>query len=80
MSLKEYLQSLKWNSFSTYPPQGENIFLHCTSTDGFTHRFLKVKNFNAVVFNPHDLNKNVQPPQQWLYTWLPADKIKYHDD
>lgn len=80
MNFKEYLQSLEWNSFSNYPAQGENIFLHCASTDGKTHRFLKVTNFNAVFFNPYDLNKNVKPSQRWLYSWLPADEINYNND
>lgn len=80
MNFKKYLQSLKWNDFSTYPSQGENIFLHCTSSDGEIHRFVKVNNFNAIYLDLDKINKNSQPNQKWLYTWLPADVINYDND
>ncbi len=79
MSFKKYLQSLEWNSFSTYPAQGENIFLHCTSHDGEIHRFIQVKNFNAVMLDLDKFTENVKPNRQWLYTWLPADAIVKDD-
>lgn len=75
MCLKDYLLTLTWNSFSTYPAQGENIFLHCTSSDGEIHRFMRVKNFNAVQLDLSKITKDVQPNRKWLYTWLPADVI-----
>lgn len=75
MSFKEYLQSLEWNTFSTYPKQGENIFLHCASEDGKIHRFLKVNNFNAVKLDFRKINQNVSTNHRWVYTWLPADAI-----
>lgn len=75
MGFKEYLQSLKWNTFSLYPRQGENIFLHCTSEDGAFHKFWKVNNFNAVKLDLKRLTQNVSPNHRWLYTWLPADAI-----
>lgn len=80
MSFKEYLLTLEWNSFETYPPQGENIFLHCTSDDGEIHRFLKIHCFNAVNFNVEKLTKTFQPNHRWLYTWLPTDAINYDND
>ena len=76
MSYKEYLLSLEWNSFSTYPPQGENIFLHCASYDGELHRFILLNNFNAVKLNPDKFTENIKTNQQWVYTWLPANVIK----
>ena len=75
MSLKDHLLTLKWNSFSVYPKQGENIFLHCTSADGKIHRFVKIKNFNAAQLDLGKIAQNVLPNQQCLYTWLPADEI-----
>lgn len=75
MGLKEYLQSLEWNTFSKYPEQGENIFLHCTSDDGEVHRFLKINNFNATKLNFDKILQYVSPNRRWLYTWLPADII-----
>lgn len=75
MSFKEYLLSLIWKTFSVYPKQGENIFLHCTSDDGEVHRFVKVNNFNAVKLNLDKIFQNVSPNRRWLYTWLPADAI-----
>lgn len=75
MSLKEYLLTLTWNSFSKYPAQGENIFLHCTSSDEKYHRFVRINNFNAIKIDLDKIMSNVQPNQKWLYTWLPADVI-----
>lgn len=80
MSFKEYLLTLKWNSFSTYPKQGENIFLYCTSADGNLHKFVKIICFNAVKLDFDKIHKIVSPNQQWLYTWLPADAIKYNHE
>lgn len=77
MSLKDYLLTLSWNSFSIYPKQGANIFLHCTSSDGEIHRFMRVKNFNAAQLDLGEITKNVQPIRKWLYTWLPADVIHH---
>lgn len=79
MTSKEYLQSLEWNSFSTYPTQGENIFLHCISEDGKVHRFIKVSNFNAVKFDFRQINKHVSPDWRWLFTWLPVNAINQNN-
>lgn len=75
MKLKEYLLTLTWNSFSKYPAQGENIFLHCTSCDGKQHHFIKLNNFNAVKLDLDKIANLIQSDQKWLYTWLPADVI-----
>ncbi len=76
MNFKEYLKSLKWNSFSTYPPQGEDIILHRIDPDGTTHRFVEVKSFNATTFKPWDIIKNTNFKDPGSYGWLLAKHVR----
>lgn len=66
-----FLMSLKWNSFERYPEQGTDVYLHCYCAEHNLHRFLKIKNFNAVCFNCKNLITDY-PDSQWEYSWLPA--------
>lgn len=76
MGYKEYLMSLGWNSFNTYPGQGSCIYIHCSADDdGSAHRFFKFNSFNAVSFDPGKLKENLKGQYRWLYSWLPVESI-----
>mgnify|MGYP001068672722 CR=1 FL=1 len=53
MSFKDYLQSLRWNSFAKYPAQGSDVYIHCFAGD--IHKFVRVRQFNAVCFDFHKI-------------------------
>ncbi len=77
MAGKKYLESLKWNSFSTYPKQGEDIFLHCyTCEKHVCHRYIELRNFNAVMFNPKAIIKEIGKDRSWNFEWLPIAEVK----
>lgn len=75
MGFKEYLMSLEWNTFSCYPEQGSNIYLHCFTEDGLNHKFLKIDNFNAVLFDSGTIIRNFSLNNKWRFLWLPANEI-----
>lgn len=74
MDFKEYLMSLDWNAFSSYPEQGSSIYLHCYAIDDSTNKFLKIDNFNAVFFDTDQI-VNGFPNHKWRFTWLSANEI-----
>ncbi len=75
MDFKQYLLSLVWNTFKQYPKQGSDIYLHCFTEDSSIHKFVKVKQFNAVCFDFQKIVNN-QPNHQWQFAWLPATTIE----
>ena len=74
MSLKDYLQSLRWNSFAKYPAQGSDVYIHCFAGD--IHKFVKVRQFNAVCFDFQKIANNFPQNHQWQFSWLPATKTE----
>ena len=76
MSFKNYLLSLCWNTFAQYPAQGSNVYIHCSADDSKTHKFVKVKQFNAVCFDFQEIVSKYSKNHQWQFLWLPAAKIE----
>lgn len=74
MKFKEYLMTLRWNLFSTYPEQWSTIYLHFSSGD--IHRFIRAKSFNAVSFDIQEYTKHFIENENWQLSWLPAQKIE----
>lgn len=74
MSFKEYLLSLCWNTFAKYPPQGSDVYIHCYTDDGENHKFVKVRQFNAVCFDFQSIVNNSFDKYLWRFSWLPAEK------
>lgn len=71
MNFKDYLLGLDWYDFSTYPTQGEAIYLHCIASISNEHKFLKINNFNAVTFEPRVIMKDFDLALNWTFLWLP---------
>ncbi len=79
MEFKDYLISLRWNSFSTYPDQWSAIYIHCSNDE--VHKFVKVSKFNAVNFDFQKMTEKFTEKRRWQYSWLPAQKVdKDYDD
>ena len=76
MSFKDYLRSLSWNTFTQYPAQGSDVYIHCSTDDGNTHRFVKVKQFNAVCFDFQRIVGKYSKDHQWQFSWLSAAKVE----
>ena len=76
MSFKDYLLSLRWNTFAQYPTQGSDVYIYCFTDDGKTHRFVKIKQFNAVCFDIQGIVSKYSKDQQWQFSWLPAAKVE----
>lgn len=74
MKFKDYLMTLRWNTFSTYPEQWSAIYIHCFSND--IHKFVKVSSFNAVNFDFQKITKKFIEQTRWQFSWLPAQKIE----
>ena len=76
MSFKKYLLSLSWNTFAKYPVQGSDVYIHCFTDDDRTHKFVKVKQFNAVCFDCQGIVSKYSQKHKWQFMWLPAAKIE----
>ena len=73
MDFKEYLLSLQWNTFEEYPKQCSDVYVHCFTDDDTVHKFVKVREFNAVCFDFRKIINNFQNNNhRWRFTWLPA--------
>lgn len=79
MSFKEYLQSLQWNSFAKYPEQNSEIYVHCFTDDDAIHKFVKVRQFNAVCFDFQSIVKSSNK-HKWQFMWLPAKTTEENYD
>lgn len=76
MDFKEYLKEQNWNSFATYPPQMHTIYLYCYAPYEQIHTFLKIERFNAVLFNPEKIKKQLDCKAKcWEFMWLPIESI-----
>lgn len=76
MDFKQYLMGLEWFSFSTYPSQGSNVYLHLQSEVDEVHKFIKVQNFNAVRFEPRDFFEKLNINGiHWKVSWLPCESV-----
>lgn len=73
MSFKQYLISLNWRGFETYPGQGSDICIHCKNKK--EHHFVEIKRFNAVTFDFTDITKDFKKNRDWSFSWLPAKEI-----
>lgn len=73
MTVIEYLNSLEWNDFSTYPRQDACIYLKCVR-DGEPWYF-KVNHFNAKNFEVKRVHKDLDFSVNWEYHWLPAHEV-----
>lgn len=75
----EQMQSLEWQSFQTYPQQNSHIYVYCKGTAyagmQCKHRFVEIKAFNAVMFNPYDLVRTIHEKMQWKFMWLTARSV-----
>ncbi len=76
MDSRQVLMSLQWYSFAVYPTQGSDIYLHCETEDGTTHKFFKVRQFNAVCFDFKKIVQKYLTNQCWKFSWLPASIIE----
>lgn len=76
MSFKNYLLSLRWNTFAKYPAQGSDVYIHCFTDDGSTHKFVKVKQFNAICFDFRGIVSKYSRNHQWQFSWLSATKTE----
>lgn len=70
------LRTLEWNSFDRYPGQGEDIYVYVHSVDGLSHRFVEIKNFNAVNFSPLNLIHSKNDNCRWMFSWLPSEEAR----
>lgn len=73
MEHRKYLMSLDWNTFSRYPKQGSSIYLHCHTENGSVHKFLRIDNFNAVLFDTGQITRSLAQNRRWHFSWLPAE-------
>lgn len=80
MNFKDYLLSLRWNTFAKYPGQGSDVYVHCFTDDGSTHKFVKVRQFNAVCFDFQKIVNNNLGNHQWQFAWLPAKETEENYD
>lgn len=70
------LMKMRWNDFSTYPDQGDDIYLHCVGAGTeVVHRFLRLSKFNAVTFDFRKICGNLGRYIDWRFYWLPAKQI-----
>lgn len=74
--MKERLLKMEWNSFEQYPEQGSDICLHCSGSDRSTHKFIAIRNFNAVTFDPKKITDDFKAGCDWQFGWLPLDEIE----
>lgn len=80
MSFKDYLLSLRWNTFANYPAQGSDVYIHCFTDDDSIHKFVKIRQFNAVCFDFQKIVSKNPQNHQWRFTWLPAEKTEKNYD
>lgn len=80
MNFKDYLLSLHWNTFAKYPEQGSDVYIHCSTDDGNSHKFIKVRQFNAVCFDFKKIVNQYSQTHQWQFTWLPAEETEENYD
>lgn len=75
MTFREYLLGLKWISFQIYPTQNTPVYIHIQQAYKNIHHFVKIKKFNAVSFDISSLIEELEPEENWEYSWLPASQI-----
>lgn len=76
MTFKEYLLTLRWNTFAIYPDQGSDIYVLCRGQRKSEYKLVKVTRFNAVDFDFTMITPNNLTNQCWQYFWLPAIKTE----
>lgn len=80
MDFKNYLMSLHWNEFVTYPKQGEDVYIYGSAKTGHVHKFIKISDFNAISFDYRELTNKFSNEHQWQFYWLPAEQIEQDYD
>ena len=53
-----------------------SIYLHVSSPDGLNHRFLRIKQFNAVTFNPEMILLPHEAEDRYQFSWLLAGEVE----
>lgn len=78
MSKKLMVRVNKWNTFETYPAQGDDIILHIRGyqirENKYNHDFIHIQGFDASSFDKRDYTPNISSVA-WSYSWLPTESL-----
>lgn len=75
-SFQSFLKNQAWNNFTAYPKQGYDIYIHCMSSDGHSHKFYRISHFDAMRFDPSVLKNKLRGENGWRYGWLYAEMLE----